>query len=80
MEVIGNEIRTQVRLSPRRLQVYMELVEGDDSVPTIAGRMGVSVSTLKNHVNYIFSEFGVSSRSTLMLTHWQKKLEARRSA
>jgi DNA-binding CsgD family transcriptional regulator len=59
------------RLSPRRREVLAALLEGD-SDKQIARRLGISGNTVNQHVQAIYSYFGVCSRSEL-LARWVQR-------
>jgi DNA-binding NarL/FixJ family response regulator len=49
-------------LSPRQIEI-MELIAQGDSNVTIARRLFLAEKTVKNHVNHIFANLGVTSRA-----------------
>jgi PAS domain S-box-containing protein len=57
--VVGEE------LSARQLEVLGLLLKGD-RVPTIASRLYISQSTVRNHLTHIYRRFGVHSQSGLL--------------
>jgi len=59
------EIATRYSLSRRELEVVIELIDGADN-NTIAGRLFISLATVKTHLNHIFEKMEVSSRTKLL--------------
>jgi DNA-binding CsgD family transcriptional regulator len=55
-------------LSPRQRQVLDFLLVGD-APKSIARQLGLSVWTVRDHVQHIYREFGVSGRDELMARH-----------
>jgi DNA-binding CsgD family transcriptional regulator len=52
---------TQVGLSPREREI-LELIGQSQSNPEIAAQLGVSVRTVKTHVEHLFRKRGVRHR------------------
>ena len=60
-------------LTERETEVLNLMVEGLNNTQ-IAGRLGVSPSTIKSHVSNILSKLGVSSRTEAVTLAWRLKL------
>jgi DNA-binding NarL/FixJ family response regulator len=52
-------------LTPRQWEVLRRIVAGE-RVPTIASKLYVSQSTVRNHLSAIFERFGVHSQAALI--------------
>jgi DNA-binding NarL/FixJ family response regulator len=63
-------------LTTRELRVIAGVVEGRTN-RDIAGELGVSEQTVKNHLTHIFDKLGVSSRLELALYATERKLRLR---
>jgi DNA-binding CsgD family transcriptional regulator len=61
----GGGVPVAVELSPRQWDIASRLV-GGQRVPTIAGDLFLSESTVRNHLSAIFQKFGVHSQRELL--------------
>jgi DNA-binding NarL/FixJ family response regulator len=52
-------------LSPRQHQLLSVLVDGHGKIPVLAGRLGLSVATIKRELLRLYDSFGVSGRHEL---------------
>jgi PAS domain S-box-containing protein len=57
----GHRARPRVRLTPREVEVLMDLAEGK-ATNRIAAELGVSVHTVRNHVDRLFKKLHAHSR------------------
>ena len=62
--------------SPRQAQI-VSLVAGGLGDKEIAQRLGVSVSTVRTHLQRLYRDMGVHSRSRAVATWFQTQAEAR---
>lgn len=53
-------------LTPRELQALRLICEGD-CFKAVAGKMGISTGTAKQHAQHIYSKFGMKNRTQLVL-------------
>jgi DNA-binding NarL/FixJ family response regulator len=65
--------------SPRQAQI-VSLVAGGLGDKEIAQRLGVSVSTVRTHLQRLYRDIGVHSRSRAVVTWLQAETEAGRRA
>ncbi len=58
-------LRERFGLTPSELKVLRELVTTDDKQEAIAGRLRISVSTVRHHITSIYKKTGVQTRTAL---------------
>lgn len=63
---------SNVHLSPRESQVLQCIAQGKSN-KTIAGELGISEQTVKNHVSELLFKLGVESRTQLAIRVGKKK-------
>jgi DNA-binding CsgD family transcriptional regulator len=63
----GHLGRSQVRLTARELEVLTTLAEGKGTT-RIAGELGVSVHTVRNHLDRLFKKLRAHSRLEVVAT------------
>ncbi|MFE7590885.1 response regulator [Kitasatospora sp. NPDC057512] len=68
-----------VELTPREIEVWQLLATGLDNAE-IASAMGISVSTVKNHITNVFAKLGVRDRAQAVIAAYESGLVEVRSA